>query len=567
MKSAHSAPLNSGTPPTGQWPGRVPQLLIWVGMFLIAVLVAAGIDFLRESRVDLPVALAQGQALEQAPQQSPLPPPPSPTEPVVLPSASVTSTAVPTASPVPITPPPCVPPDDWGIHVVTEGNTLWSLAERYGSDVDSLKLVNCLNTDTIFIDQRLYVPGILMPTLPAPSPAATLPPATPQPGILATPLGQAGGYTLPTARPIVPPGPVLEGKIPNIYLNIVLLGSDKRPSSGAWRTDSMIIVSIDQKNQTVRLLSLPRDLWVYIPQHGYNRINTADLWGELAQPGGGPERVKQTIYHNLGIPIHYYVRIDFKGFIKIVDTLGGLEIDVEEALPDVNLEAGMQHLDGREALRYARSRYTTSDFDRGRRQRKLLTALWEKALTLDVIPRLPDLWSAMEDSFSTDLPLDEVINMAYLSTQLSREDVRSNAIDESMVQNWVTSDGAAVVLPREERIEAMLESFYAPVPSSQLEQGENPRVHVLNGCKRNEAGELASAALSWEGYRVTRTAEADRQDYGQTSIVVYGDDLAGGEAIAGILGVPTGAVTQGSDGEQDVDVLVILGADYAACKY
>jgi LCP family protein required for cell wall assembly len=438
---------------------------------------------------------------------------------------------------------------------VQEGNTLSSLAERYGSDVDTLMLVNCLNTDTIFLGQRLYVPGILTPVLPA----------TP---LLGTPTsaGRATVEPLPTGVRATPSGPLPKANIPNIYLNIVLLGSDRRPDSGAWRTDSMIVVSVDQRNQEVRLLSLPRDLWVYIPNHGYNRINTADLWGELAHEGDGPEWVKRTIYENLGIPIHYYVRVDFNGFIKIIDSLGGVDINVEEALPDVRIEAGPQHMNGKEALRYARSRYTTSDFDRGRRQRILLTALWEQALTLDVVPRLPQLWVSMADTFMTDLPLSEVINLAYLGTKVKREDIHSAGFDRAMVENWTTPEGAAVLLPREERIQAMLEDFYAPLPAAQVATDNPVIVEVLNGCQGEEAEEMAASRLRAEGYKVNRTGSAGRQDYPQTSIVVYKGELAIGQAIAGVLGVPATAATQASDSDEQPDVRVILGADYGQCQ-
>jgi hypothetical protein len=143
---------------------------------------------------------------------------------------------------------------------------------------------------------------------------------------------------LPSPAPTDAPTSAFQVKIPNRYVNIVLLGSDKRPSSQAWRTDSMIVVSVDVENNVVRVLSIPRDLWVYIPRHGFNRVNTAELWGELAKKGSGTERVKQTIYHNLGIPIHYYVRVDFQGFIKIIDTAGGVML-TDRPLPDIGPSA------------------------------------------------------------------------------------------------------------------------------------------------------------------------------------------------------------------------------------
>jgi LCP family protein required for cell wall assembly len=573
MRSFEIVPLDGDKPRRRPDSDRLTQVLIWAAFFLIAALVAIGADLWLEPSADGPVA----QALEPAQSSTPLPTSSLPGE---VPSAVPSPTPLPTAGAeqggTSITPPPCVPPDDWVIHVVQEGNTLFSLGRRYGTDVETLKRVNCLNTDTIFIDQRLYVPGPLeTPTVYLPPTPTPTPPSTPRPGMSATPVSGAvapvpsvvEGEVDNLPPPVVSPTPTaaFQVNIPNNYTNIILLGSDKRPTGGTWRTDSMIIVSVDPGNKVVRLLSLPRDLWVYIPKHGYNRINTADLWGELDEKGTGPARVKETIYQNLGIPIHYWIRVDFQGFMKIIDTAGGVDIDVDCALPDINLSPGMHHMDGQDALRYARSRKSTNDFDRGRRQRKVLMALWEQALTLDIVPRLPEMWVTMADSFKTDLPLEQVINLAYLGTQIERQHIRSRAIDASMTQGWVTPAGAAVLLPREDRIRAMLESFYAPQDTAQLDTSTQVRIQVLNGWPRKEAEQLAAAALRWEGYKILGAALNERQDYAKTVITVFHGEVATGEMIARSLGVPVAAVQLQPDPSRMVDVQVILGADYNPC--
>jgi polyisoprenyl-teichoic acid--peptidoglycan teichoic acid transferase len=328
---------------------------------------------------------------------------------------------------------------------------------------------------------------------------------------------------------------------------------------------------VDMQSNIVRLLSIPRDLWVYIPGHGYNRINTADLWGELAKKGGGPDRVKQTIQHNLGIPIHYYVRIDFQGFINIIDTVGGIDVDVDCSLSDINLSAGMHHMNGKQALRYARSRKSTNDFDRGRRQRKVLMALWDQALTLDIIPKLPQLWRSMANSFQTDLSLEQVINLAYVGAQLKPQRIISRAIGPSLVQGWITPQGAAVLLPREDRMRAMLESFYAPVDASRLDASAKVQVRVLNGSPRREAEQLAAAALRWEGYKVAGTGLAESRDYTLTRILVYSGKVAEAQSMAQYLNVPVSSVqdvtgTESPPGGQDIDILVILGRNYNPCQ-
>jgi LCP family protein required for cell wall assembly len=572
MRPTEIAPIPGGTRPGSLDSDRLTQVLIWVAFFLVAGLVALGADFWFSPASDGPVAQAVGLTLP-----APTPtftPSTLPVAPPALESTLPFTVPIEATSPGPVTPPPCVPPDDWSIHIVQWGNTLYSLARRYGTDVDTLMHVNCLNTHTIFIGQHLYVPGPpATPTVPTPlasSTAVPLPTNTPRPGASATPATAiAVAATLP---PTLPPSSPSGANVAGQYLNIVLLGSDRRPGSGAWRTDSMIVVSVDTENNVVRLLSIPRDLWVNIPGHGYNRINTADLWGELAKKGGGPDRVKQTIYQNLGIPINYYIRVDFQGFIKIIDTVGGVDVDVDCPLPDIDLSAGMHHMNGQEALRYARSRKSTNDFDRGRRQRKVLLALWDQALTLDIIPKLPQLWQTMNSTFQTDLPLDQVINLAYVGAQLEPQRIISRAIGPSQVQGWVTPEGASVLLPRENAIRALLDDLFAPVNTSRLDVARKVRVEVMNGSRRREAEQLAAAALRWDGFKVVSVGQAERQDYALTSIFVYTGDKAAGERLARQLRVPLTAVQdltsvqEQPDPANPVDIQVILGKNYDPCQ-
>lgn len=562
MKPTEIKPVGHATPLIRSGRDRVTPLLLWLAFFLIAALAAIAADLWLRPSSDEAVAAALGVTLS-APIQ---PPSPVSAEPLAVvatvPAYPATAEA---ETPLPVTPPACVPPNDWGIHVVQAGNTLNSLAQRYETDVDTLMYVNCLNTQTIFSGQRLYVPGP-PPGRAVPTPFATqlASTSTPRPGASATSL--AGISATATPQPAFPL------TMPDRYLNIVLLGSDKRPGSGAWRTDSMIIVSVDTASNIVRLLSIPRDLWVYIPGHGYNRVNTADLWGELAKKGTGPERVKQTIHHNLGIPIHYYVRVDFQGFMKIIDTVGGIDVDVDCPLPDIKLSAGMHHMNGAQALRYARSRYSTSDFDRGRRQRKVLMALWDQALTLDIIPRLPQLWWTMANSFQTDLTLDQVINLAYVGVQLKPQRILSRSIGPSLVQSWMTPQGAAVLLPNHQAIRAMLESFYAPVDAALLDAADKVSVGLLNGSARTDADQLAAAALRWAGFKVTSAGQANRQDYAQTQIAVYKGDVATAQQIASQLMVPSAAILDPAAAQvqlfpaSSADFQVILGRDYDPCR-
>jgi LCP family protein required for cell wall assembly len=489
-----------------------------VALVLLVAVVALGADVLSSGR--------QGDELAAA--TAPVTPSPIPT---TLPTA------------VPITPPPCVAPEDWTAHVIQTGDTLYSLAQRYGTSVETLMLVNCLDTETIFVDQQLRVPG---PT----------PLAAPEP--MADAASQSASGALPTVD--------LTSGFPERYLNIVLLGSDKRDDDATWRTDTIIVLSIDNQSNFVRLLSIPRDLWVNVPGHGYDRINTADLWGEVGEEGGGPELVKQTIAENLGIPVHYYVRVDFDGFIKIIDAVGGLDIDVECPLPDIELAPGMTRMDGEMALLFARSRITTSDFDRSNRQRKLLMALWDQGLSVDIIPKLPALSIAMADTLQTDLPFDRIVALAYKGLQLRPSMIFSNSIGPWQVQNWTTPEGASVLLPLDEEVRKLLASFYSDPDLAFLEQIGETRIQVLNGSLRQDADQLAATKLRWAGFQVPSSGLADRLDYAQSQIRVYHAAPEIAELAAQTLDLPRTSLQYVDDPANPVGIQVILGADYDPCN-
>jgi LCP family protein required for cell wall assembly len=492
---------------------RLPALLRRMPLWLLFVLIAAAAALVAglwatagAGREDAP---PNGQATMAAPSQS------------QVSGNGLTATPL----PPPVTPPPCVAPDDWTTHVVEEGDTLYSLAELYRTDVEALMVVNCLQDEVIFVGQTLAVPGVVARR------------SNRQPSI------------------------------PDHFTNVVLLGSDRRENSGTWRTDTIIVLSVDNDSDAVRLLSIPRDLWVDIPGHGEDRINTAEMWGELEQTGSGPELIKQTIYDSLGIPIQFYVRVDFDGFTRLIDAMGGVDIDVECPLPDIELTAGRHHMDGEDALLYARSRISTNDFDRNRRQRKLLMALWQQGLTADMIPRIPALWKAMAGTFETDLPLDEVVTLALKGLRVRPNTIFSESIGPWQVENWVTPGGADVLLPIEDEIEKLLADFYAPPDLEFLDRIARTRVEVLNGSAQPESGALVADSLRWLGVQVTDAGPAERQDYGQTQIIAYNTDVAIAELVARQLEMPRSTIQYQPDVPSSTDIRVIVGSDYDPCSF
>ncbi len=257
--------------------------------------------------------------------------------------------------------------------------------------------------------------------------------------------------------------------------NLLILGIDRRPEEEyVVRSDSMILTSLYPQAPEVTLLSIPRDLYVQIPGHGTSRINTAHFWGENDAPGGGPTLAMRTVEQNLGVPVHHYVRVDFDGFRAVVDAIGGIDIVVEEPLVDdtyptedygtmrIEIPAGPQHMDGETALRYARSRHGSSDFDRAARQQQILIALTHRLAESSAWPRLPLVYLALTNAVDTDLTDGELLLLLPTLYRAGPENIIHRVIDRDMTQPWTTPTGGAVLLPDWEAIHPLVQELFTP---------------------------------------------------------------------------------------------------------
>ena len=246
-------------------------------------------------------------------------------------------------------------------------------------------------------------------------------------------------------------------------INVLVLGVDERTTeSGPFRSDTMILTSFNPNQREVALLSIPRDLWLTIGNYGFNRINTAHFFG-------GPELAKETVRDNFAISLPYYVKLNFDGFTGIIDAMGGITVNVPEALHDENyptedygvttidIPAGEQQMDGRTALIYARSRYSTSDFDRSRRQQEIIGAIQDKLTQSTTLLRVPAIFNAVRAAISTDIPVRQ---WPALGLILVRSDINRAVIGLNDTQNFVTEQGAQVLLPIWERIDPTMERYF-----------------------------------------------------------------------------------------------------------
>jgi LCP family protein required for cell wall assembly len=366
-------------------------------------------------------------------------------------------------------------------------------------------------------------------------------------------------------------------------VNILVLGVDQRPNeSGPWRTDTMVVVSIDPESKSAGMLSIPRDLWVEMPGYGMDRINTAYVIGDLNKvPGGGPALAKQTVQYNLGEPIHYYVRVNFAAFQQIIDLIGGVDIYVEHEINDplypdmtygydpLRIPAGWQHMDGALALKYARARHGSSDFERMHRQQQVMLAVRDKVTNLGLLPtllpRARDLAQMLGNSIQTDLTLDQLVRLAQLSVEIDRTRIRTASIDETMTSSWTTPQGAMVLVPDRAKMAVLHNLIFAAPPALEDEAAqlaaEAARIVVLNGTRTNGLAGQAAEKLEAQNLQVSSIGSADHI-YPQTLILVYTSKLTSARAAARALNLPESAVITGADPGSDTDIKVIVGTDW-----
>jgi LCP family protein required for cell wall assembly len=426
---------------------------------------------------------------------------------------------------------------------------------------------------------------------PIPTPTETSTPTptptqTPTPTFTPTPapvsLGPPGliSVTPPLSETTPIPTPVPVAEVAPGAINIVVLGSDRRPDWSDWHTDVIQVVSIQPLVPAVTVLSIPRDLYVYIPGFQMSRINFADMYGELyGYEGGGPALLRQTLLYNLGIPMDHYVRTDFDGFIGIVDALGGVDIPVHCRLedhwpyPDENgeypikvLEPGVHHMDGETALWYARSRKTSSVFARERRQQQVLQAIWRKARSLDLLPRIPQLWEQFRSMVVTNMQFDDVVMLAGVAFRLDEQNVRFRNIGYQHVIPWTTPNGGSVFLPNWEEIGPVVGEALGPVPEGRLWRTLQA-VEVWNGTGYADWDQLAADRLFREGF-VAVIGQPDRRDYPQMQLIDF-TSAAKGSAVPYLqwmFQVSAENVISVPDPNAGVQYRLIIGADYQTCR-
>ncbi|MBK8905099.1 MAG: LCP family protein [Anaerolineaceae bacterium] len=372
-------------------------------------------------------------------------------------------------------------------------------------------------------------------------------------------------------------------------VSILMMGIDQRcDEEGPAHTDTMMVLTIDPVGLSAAMLSLPRDLWVEIPNFGVDRINQANYYGEVYEyPGGGQALAVQTVEALLGVPIDYYVAVNFDAFVEVVDLIGGIDIDVPEAIDDPNypdecygydpfsIEAGEQHLDGEAALKYARTRATFGgDVDRAGRQQAVILAVRQKIFDLNRIPQLiaqaPQLWQTSQENVRTNMTLDEAIQLALLAQDIPRESIRTAVLDFNYVYNETTPDGRQVLVPVRENIRQLRDQLFAPpaIPTPVIENlpalmaAENARVAVYNGTAEFGLAASTQEYLESFGINVTEVGNADASTYLTSQVITYGSYPNTSRYLMQLMHVPPLNVSSGTNPDGDYDILIIIGNDW-----
>lgn len=429
----------------------------------------------------------------------------------------------------------------------------------------------------------------------SPSPGETIPPdetdapgasvaASPSLDALPSPDGTAGTGT---PAPTLPPW---DGKE---RLNVLLVGSDQRPGEGTFNTDTLIVASVEPETGQVAMFQVPRDMVdIPVPANARSvwgrvyrgKVNSwymqnrkrSDLWSGKSDTARGFNALKGMLGELYGIDIRYYVMVNFQGFRKVVNTLGGVQVNVQipvyestypapgGGLARVYIPAGPQHMTGAEALVYARSRHRSTDFDRGRRQQRVILSLREQMNAQAILANLPELIDALKDSVKTDIKTGDLPKLLALAESVSTKDVRSFVFSPSFyAREFLQSDRGYIITPNVTRIRRAVDDAFKVTPAQLARrerlESEGATVWILNGSGRTDLQNGTAEYLEYQGIDASAPNRKVERP-ARTSIVVYnGAETDMTETIDYLEKRFDTTVTVASDPTVPVDIVITLG--------
>ncbi len=347
----------------------------------------------------------------------------------------------------------------------------------------------------------------------------------------------------------------------------------------------MFVMSIDPTTKTARGLAMPRDLYVDIPTKNggsfKERINTAYEYGENGNyPGGGAALVKKTVENLLGLKLNYYVIVDFQGFKQLIDLIGGVDVDVATAVNDpfysdterLNdfypcvFDAGVHHMNGTDALCFARTRRNSSDFDRILRQQRIIFAAVDKATSLKILSdptNMTSLWKRYKSTVVTDVSDLQIPGFARLASGMDSSNFSFLSLAPATVP-FTTSDGAAVLLPSEPGIKQIVQAL----TSDHHVEEENATIELQNGTERQGLSQRVVDSLNSIGIKQVKMISAPDTNHAKTEIVDFSGKRYTAERIADVLGVSkdrsirdSTAADTAMRSDPKADIVVIIGSD------
>lgn len=353
-------------------------------------------------------------------------------------------------------------------------------------------------------------------------------------------------------------------------LNVLLLGIDTREGDGSTRnTDTMIVVSLDPLNKTGAMLSIPRDTLVDIPGFGRDKVNAAYAYGGERR---GPDIARRTVEGLLGIPVHSYALVDFEAFRQIVDSVGGVVVDIPRPLRDesfptedfgvqrVRFLAGPQLLDGDSALIYARSRHDSNDFSRARRQQAVLGALRVR-LAQGGLFRIPGLLDRVGPAVRTNFDPGSVIPLARTGTDIDASQIRSEVLEpcaggavrcELTEQNG--DDGYYLIPDRAKVRDLVAELFYDPRVKL-----EAAKIEVRGAGVRADVAEQVAQKLEARAFNVARVTEDGQRGRSQVVLHQRSKRYTAEQLARQLGGVEVVVAAREST---DADITLRLGTDF-----
>jgi polyisoprenyl-teichoic acid--peptidoglycan teichoic acid transferase len=372
-------------------------------------------------------------------------------------------------------------------------------------------------------------------------------------------------------------------------VNVLIMGLDLRDDEAedaAPRSDTMILLSMDPLNNTAAAIAIPRDMWVAVPGFGYYKINTAFRFGELYNlPGGGPELATRTVEEFLGVPIDFYAQIDFQAFVDFIDHINGIKITFDEPYTidrrgkwnTVTLEPGTYVLDGEYTLAYARDRHSEGDdFDRSSRQMDVILKIRDRILEFDQLPTLvmnaPAIYQDLSTGIRTNMSLDQIIQLAWRAIDIPRENLQMVVIGPEYVTIETSPDGLDILRPIPDKIRLLRDEIFdiggLLGPESEgdllsLVAQENARISVLNGSYQPGLAEKTADWLREQGFIVVEEGNTPNATT-VSEVIIQGSTPYALKWLVATFGMTAGRITNAFSSEATVDVVLVLGDDWAS---